>query len=260
MQKKLAVFDYHGTLLWVLPAHEIAFSNTVKEVYGVKGSMHDVYFAASTIQAVTMAIARVHGVPEQELKRKEHLILPTEEKHFARALEIKPPRVLPGVVELLELLSKSGFVLALYTGHSKKSIKIILKKTGLERFFPDRLIICASRPKPIADRKALLKDAIKKAEAMFGGFPKKSVFVFDDSGKGVQAGKDLGIVTVGVGTGPEPFEKIIKSKPTFLFKDFSSPEIVVETIGQQKHRKIGLPTRKKVQKKKNIKRNPRRIF
>jgi len=57
----LAIFDYHGTLIWALDAHDVAFQRTVKEVYGVDGSIHDVYFAASTIQDVTKAIAEAKG-------------------------------------------------------------------------------------------------------------------------------------------------------------------------------------------------------
>ena len=258
--KKLAIFDYHGTLLWALPAHEIAFSNTVNEVYKVRGSMHEVYFAASTIQGVTMAIAKFHGVPDRELKEKEHLILQTEEKHFARALELKPPKVLPGIPKLLELLTKHGFVLAIYTGDSKKSIKILLKKTGLEKFFPDNLIVCASRPKPVADRKTLLLEAIKKAEAVFGKLPKKSIFVFDDSVKGIQAGKELRITTVGVGTGPDGIKKVRASRPTYVFKDFDEAEKVVRAILKSQQRKTILLREKIKKNKKYIKRNPGRRF
>ena len=231
MQKKLAIFDYHGTLVSALENHDIAYRNTVKELFGVEGSIHDTYFAASTNQHVTIGIARARGVPERLIKQKQGLILSTYEKHFIASLQKFPPKVLSGIQELLELLVQKNFVIVLYSGDSKKTLAAILEKTGLKKYFSRELIISASsRKRPEADRKKLLAEAIRTAEKEFGRFSRENVFLFDDSARGVQAGKELGIVTVAVGTGPEGTRNLREAGPSFLFQNFRNPKRAVEKI------------------------------
>ncbi len=228
--KKLAVFDMHGTLLWALEAYEHAYTETAKELFVVNGSMHDVYFGASTIQTVTMGIAKAKGVPENVLKQKEQLILPVFEKHFEAALKRVKPRVLQGVEKLLYSLKQKDFVIALYTGDSQKTSGLLLHMAGLEKYFDRELRSCASRKKPVFDRKVLLAEVIKKTEKKHGRFPKNSVFLFDDSVKGINAGNELGIITIAVATGPDSISKLKKSKPSFLFKKFFNVEKIINAI------------------------------
>ncbi len=233
MQKKLAIFDVHGTLVFALPAWDKAYSKTVFELFRVNGSIYDAFFfAAPTIQEVSKAIAKSKGVSEKELKEKEHLILKTFEKHAINALHELPPKILLGVKELLKLLHENNFVIALYTGDSFNNSKLILKQTFLKQFFNEKLFACASDSGELSRRKTL-EEAIKKAEKKFGKFEKKNIFVFDDSTKGLNAGKELEIKTVAVNTVPEKFEKLEKCNPNYLFKDFSSPEKVFKTIFQE---------------------------
>jgi beta-phosphoglucomutase-like phosphatase (HAD superfamily) len=231
MKKKLAIFDMVGTLLWAPEVYEIAYSKTVKEVYGVNGTIYDTYFSASTIPSITMRIAQSKGISNKILKEKKSIILPTFEKHFIKVLEKIKPKVLPGIPELLELLSKKNFVFALYTGDSMKTTDALLKMTTLYKYFPVEMRSCASRKKPLINRAKLLLEAIKKAERKFGKFSKKSIYLFDDSTKGIESGKSLGIITIGV-VGTETFKELKNCNPDYLFKDFGNPKRVIEIIAK----------------------------
>ena len=225
--RKLAVFDYHGTLIWALDIHDRAFRNTVKELYGVDGSIHDVQFAASTVQSVVKGIARAGGISEEAISQKEKLILGVYEKNFANALKQGHPIILPGVQGLLRLLTEKNFILGLYSGESKNTLETILSKSGLNKYFDKKLIAYASRDAPVSNRKELLLEAIEKAKRKYGEIPYGSVFLFDDSATGICAGKELGVVTVAVSTGLDKFEKLASLKPDYLYRDFSTPEKVV---------------------------------
>lgn len=187
--------------------------------------MFDVYFAASNYLIVTKAIARKHGVSEKSLAAREHEILSTVTKHFLSALDRKEFTVLPGIPELLRELKLKGVALALYTGDSEAAIDAILKKAGLNGYFDPDLRAFGSRDPPVSSRKTLLEEVLEKSRQKHGEIPK--IFLFDDSEKGIAAGNELGLVTIGVETGPEG-ENVANAR--YVFPDFSDYQRVLEIV------------------------------
>jgi len=168
----------------------------------------------------------------ETLAEKEDRILETHEKFFAEALR-RPefrPRVLEGVNVLLDALSRRDLSLAVYSGESVKNLKRVLEYTKLLRFFKDPVIIGASREDPVHDRGQLLTETIEAARE-YDSFTDGQIYVFDDFSKAIQAGNELGLITVGVGTGPEDNDTVKRSEPSVFFEDFSSPYRVIETLG-----------------------------
>ncbi len=229
--KRLAIFDYHGTLIWALDVHNAAYRDTVKQLYGVDGSIHDAKnFAASTVQLVTKEIAKSRGVPEDVITSHYNEILPTYEKNFISLLEKMKIRVLPGIPELLKGLKDSGVAISIATGDSERTIDALLRKAKLNDYFENELKVYASIEPPITSRQELVQRAIELAEGKYRRFGNGEIFLFDDSTKGLSAGKELGLVTVGVGTGPEGYEKMLEASPDFAFKDFSNYREVIDIV------------------------------
>lgn len=179
-----------------------------------------------------MEIAKANSVTEGDARSKESKILPAYERHFERAIGQIKPRILPGVTKLLESLIQRDVKLALYSGESRRTLNIVLNKTKLDRFFEQDLIIGASRKNSVYDRKKLLQETIEKAEKRYERFSENRTFLFDDSTKGISSGNELGIVTIGVSTGPEEFEKLKTSAPTYLFRNFSNLSEVLHIMGE----------------------------
>ena len=149
---------------------------------------------------------------------------------FRKALDSdSPPRVLDGVPQLLQDLEEQQIPIALYTGESFSSVDAVLQKGQLSRYFPRNVRACASDEIP--DRTGLLRLCVEKAKAEYRtDFSNRQIFVFDDSVRGLQAGKELGLVTVGVATGPQGYESLEKEKPDHLFRDLSDYRKVLDII------------------------------
>lgn len=224
---RLALFDYHYTLAEAPVAHEAAYERTVHEKFNVHGSMKDVDSVASTIQAVVRAIAKNRGTPPDILELTSDVdILSTYHRHLESALEEYGVKILPGIPELLEELRDYQVVTAFLTGESKGTADMILQKAGLDKYFPEELRSYASTE--IGDspdqRVRLVQLAISKAERKYGKFSSGNVFLFDDSKEGAATGRELGIVTMGVGTRSGGYEKLVSYRsetghPIHLFRD-----------------------------------------
>jgi len=221
----ICIFDYHKTLAFSQKAHNLAYQNTVNEVYGVKGSLNEVNSVASTIQTVTKDIARLRGVSEKELALKESQILSVYEKNLMISLEKYLPRINSQVENFLDILLKNKFALSLYSGESLISLKYILKKINLDKYFPDYAITPASRiTNSIINRKVLLKEAVTNAKKQFKYNSQRAIFVFDDSKEGIIAANELGLISIGI---TKDKKVISESNPQLIYPDFTSFEKII---------------------------------
>ena len=101
---------------------------------------------------------------------------------------------MPGLVNLLEKLQKSGIPMAVASSSDKTIIDIILEKSGLRKYFKHAVSsgeIGKSKPEP---------DVFLHAAKLLGVAP-ENCLVFEDSKNGIKAAKAAGMVCIGYSGG-----------------------------------------------------------
>jgi len=136
-------------------------------------------------------------------------------------------RVLPGMIELLEVLAKrEEVVLALLTGNVVRGAEIKLTHYGVWHHFEFGAFADDHH-----DRNELGKFAKARALNRHGiEFPPEKIFVIGDTPRDIECGRAIGAKTVAIATGHYSFEELAEHTPDFLFRDFSETERVVECL------------------------------
>ncbi|MDP2931780.1 MAG: HAD hydrolase-like protein [Chloroflexota bacterium] len=131
---KLVIFDLDQTLVEFITVHDEAARKLFRQFFGVDARLTEIDYAGRSLTDSFAELARRKNIPNDRVKPEE--LLESYEKLFAESI----PRdaagyILPGVEELLEALSRTGHLLALYTGDSKAVATSILSATSLDRHF-----------------------------------------------------------------------------------------------------------------------------
>lgn len=231
--KKLVISDWFGTIDLSWHVFDECYRRTVKRLFGVEGSMRDdPNYVASTNTDVVSEIARRNGIPKEEISSKRDSILPAYERNFLNVLEQRKLRILPGARGLFCGLKRNGVQLALISGESRATLDALVRKAELGIYFPEGMRSCGDEA---GDRIELVRLAIERAEDKHGQFPKGGIYLLDDSVRGLKAGNSLGIVTIGVASGPTKYGELASAKPTYLFENLRNRryrEVLKTIIGK----------------------------
>ena len=182
---KAFIFDMDGVLVDSENLYKVIEKELFEEV-GVKidHEEHVAYQGCSNPVMWTL-IKQKHGLPHSH----SYLVEKTEEKvirYFNSLPAIEP---MPGVTDLLHWLESRNIRLALASSSTIEVIRIILAKTGLERFFDiiaDSTEAGAGKPDPAIFLLAQRKLAI----------PKEHCIIIEDSTNGIMAARAAGIFCI----------------------------------------------------------------
>jgi phosphoglycolate phosphatase len=135
-------------------------------------------------------------------------------------LTARPPTVLPGARDCLELLKKRGEWVGVVTGNFREEGDLKLRATGLLPHLD--VVIYADLATPA--RAALVRRAVRTARAQ--GFPHDlpEVVVVGDSVHDVTGAHSNGSVAIAVCTGTTPGACLATAKPNLLVADL--PELL----------------------------------
>lgn len=223
--QKVLLFDIDATLLKTGWAGFRALDRIFDELYGVPKATEGIQPAGKTDPLIMreMVEKRLPQLnPDQEIpKVVEHYT-----KYLAEEVEASPGfRVMPGVPELLEALSRlPHLALGLATGNLEQGAYIKLQRAGLRSYFSFGGFGSDSE-----NRTELVLAAIRRAkDHLKGEIPLDSIYVIGDTPRDILHGKEVGAKTVAVATGGSGTEELAKHDPDFLFEDFSSTRSVVQ--------------------------------
>ena len=164
---------------------------------------------------------------DKELKAvaKRYLELLPEKLHTV------PFHLLPGIKELLLLLAdREDIVLGLETGNLEPAAYMKLKKGMIDDFFSFGGFGSDSE-----NRTELIRIAIERARALnYNVIPAKNIYVIGDSPHDISAGRNLGVNTIGVGTGRIAEEKLLAEGPSYFLKDLSDIPAFLRCIRGEK--------------------------
>ncbi len=224
---KLVVFDLDQMLVDLISVHDELTHHLFQELFNVDARLGEVDFAGRSLADNFTELAKLKGVPSDVFLSKKAELLDKYDKSFH---EYVPPNaewfVLPGARALLAELKVRSHILALYTGDSPGIINSVFQATGLGSYFAS--VVHGAEAET---RGGLLRLAVARGEALarrsFGG---REVVVIGDSVRDIDAGKEIGAVTVAVATGFHTQEMLGKHDPDYVFKDLSNYRQVLAAI------------------------------
>lgn len=225
MKRKLLLFDIDGTLV-----NDASFQKGLfKEVFGIDDADFLKNYANSgkTVRTVITEILEKKGFSRKEAVHKMNYFFNELVKYYKEKIESEHSfECIPYTRELLTELKRRGHILGLVTGNIEEIAKLKLEKVGLLDFFTiggfgDSSMI----------RSELALEAIKKVKRKLKiRFDKKDIFIIGDTPSDIECGKELGVKTIAVSTGPFRMDELKMHNPDYLFNNFSDIKLVLRNI------------------------------
>jgi phosphoglycolate phosphatase len=194
---RILLFDIDGTLVSTGGAGAVAWKRAFEELYGIPADigqytdagMTDPDVGARTFEAVIGREPTPHELAQLVQRRLEHLP--------DAVAESTGYRVLPGVPERLQQLSRAGHLLGIITGNGDGAAHIKLARGDLNRWFTFGAYASAG-----LDRPGIVRQAIQRGEGMLGrDVPNTEIYVIGDTPLDISAAHANGCTAIGVATG-----------------------------------------------------------
>ena len=203
------LFDVDGTLLLTGGAAREAFARAVEERFGIADDLAGVAFAGRTEPLILADILRVHGLtlPHDDEAHFWHAVF----RHMRRALRPGRGQVLPGVVPLLDQVTREpSWIAGLLTGNMTEMARIKLAHYGLAHYF-----VFGAYGEQAPDRDALARAAVARVGARYGVPPQRCIVV-GDTEHDVACARAAGARVAAVATGGVGRERLAACAPDLL--------------------------------------------
>jgi pyrophosphatase PpaX len=203
---KAVLFDFDGTLADTLPVCFYAFRRVFKEFDNREVSDNEI---------ISMFGPSETGIIHENLSKKAS-VEGAINKYYTYYDELHNKLVenRDDILDLLRRIKSMGIKLGIVTGKARKSLEISMDKLGMNNLFD--VIITGDdveRPKPNPEG---VLSAISTL-----GLPKYQTIFVGDSNADIRAGKDAGILTIGVHWLPTVQSLNFEIIPDYMFKTTS---------------------------------------
>lgn len=224
---KLVIFDLDQTLVDVISIHDEATRELFQRFFGVEARLTEIDFAGRSLTENFAELARRKNIPEDTYRQKSRELRKAYETIFISTMPKDLSRfVLPGARELLDELSRTENIVALYTGSSPRVVEHVLQAAGLAQYF--RFTFSGTE---VDTRAEMIKLAVEKAEKLAGKkFRDKDIIIIGDSVRDIEAGKQFNALTIAVATGFHPVEELSRRKPDYLCWSLQAYEDILAII------------------------------
>jgi len=221
------VFDLDQTLVDFISVHDEATRELFRTSFGVDARLTEIDFAGRSLADNFQELARLKGIGSLRQGANMQAVVDRYERIFAAKIPEDASRhVLPGVRRLLEELSRTENLIALYTGDSRGVAEPVLAATGLERYF-----MFSVYGTDAGTRVDMVRVAIRKAREHTGReFRDGDVVIVGDSVRDVECGRQLDAVTVAVATGFHSPRQLSDAGADYVFPDLQECDRVLAAI------------------------------
>lgn len=223
--KKLILWDIDGTLIVSGRAGIFALAKAFAKQYGREPDFTNLDVSGRTDQWIARQVLEQQHIPPTS--ENIHAFLETYLELLGAELQARPGRVLPGIIDLLEIFSRHPDVAqGLLTGNLQRGARIKLEHYRVWHYFAFGAF---GDDSPL--RNDLGPHAVRRAtENHAVNFAPENIFVIGDTPHDIECGKAIGAKTIGVATGGFSVETLQSHHPTAVFADFSNPEAFVRLI------------------------------
>ncbi len=215
----LLLLDIDGTLLYARGTGRIAFSRALRATFGWEDDIAYINFSGATDLDVLRQICERHGATPKgpEIERFfGHLALELD-----AGLTATPPKVFPGVRELLRALSADGDTLiGLVTGNTGECAQIKLRHAGLHGHF-----VLGAFGHEHADRVEIARLALRRADARAAGRPLDPVVLIGDTPADIAAARAIGARAMAVATGQHDAASLRAAEADLVVESLDDPAV-----------------------------------
>jgi phosphoglycolate phosphatase len=225
-RRKLLLFDIDGTLILTGGRGRQALTAAAEAEFQkpIRSKFKD--FAGSTDRMIVLEMITNNNVQVSDADASIDRVL-------ARYLELLKPllvsadtvEVLPGVRELLEVVSRNGeFTLGLVTGNIERGARMKLNPVGLNPFFA-----FGAFGDDAIDRKLLPGIAWQRAEEIYREkFLPGNIWIIGDTPRDIDCGKSNGLRTLAVATSAWGVDELQTHQPDAALLNLSDTEGVLD--------------------------------
>ena len=225
MTKKLFLFDIDGTLLASGGAGWRALEAACVELFGTP-NLDGIEIAGRTDSSIARQLYARRGeiaTPENCARFFDCYI-----KHLTHFLPLTGGALLPGIVEMLEILkARPDCVLALLTGNLVRGAELKLSHYGLWNYFE-----LGAYADDHHDRNELGPFARARAKEKHGiEFDPENILVLGDTPHDVACARAIGAKAVAIATGRHTRDDLAACDPDLLFDDLSDVRGALRLMG-----------------------------
>lgn len=213
--RALVLFDIDGTLVRRAgPHHRAALVHGVRRVTGLDTTTEGIPVQGMLDPDILAVMMRTAGARRAAIRDAMPEILRAASRYYVRVCPDLREKVCPGVVPVLERLTRRGMLLGLVTGNLTRIGWRKLERAGLREYF--RFGAFGEMAKT---RGGLARIAIR--EALGRGWIARGVPIslVGDAPQDILAARANGIRAISVQTGITPVEELVELHPDVMLKD-----------------------------------------
>jgi phosphoglycolate phosphatase-like HAD superfamily hydrolase len=204
----------------------VAFEEGFREVYGEQVVMEGLELGGMTDRQIIVELMRVAKVPERVIQARLDQCIRVMEHRFAEVLKADEFEILPGVVGLLESLSRNPEVLmGLVTGNLETIAWGRMRKAGLARYFK-----LGGFGGEDVIRSHLVDNAVQRAVRQHGFVLANNVYVFGDTPRDVEAGHGARAIVVAVASGHYSKADLKRAGADWVIESMAEKEKVFDIL------------------------------
>jgi phosphoglycolate phosphatase-like HAD superfamily hydrolase len=212
------LFDIDGTLISSGGAGKAALEKALATEFGIDHLIEKLQLSGRTDRAITLDLFRLHAL--EETADNWRRLLDAYLRHLPGCLATHTGRVLPGIVELLQVLHpREDVVLGLLTGNIREGAKVKLGHFGLADYFA-----LGGFGDHHLDRNDVAREALAELRQQFQDrIRPEEVWVIGDTPLDIRCARAIGARVAAVCTGWHPREELAPHRPDLLLDDLSDP-------------------------------------
>ncbi len=229
------LFDIDGTLLQTGGAGNAAFAETFREIFQLTEFPEGVPFAGRSDRAIAQDIMQRGGIEPTVANWQQ--FFDDYCQRIDRVLTVCAGKVLPGVVDLLDILEKNEHAaLGLLTGNTNFGAQAKIAAYGLAGRFD-----FGGYGDQRTDRNDIALDARQAAAEFVGQETLCGSMVIGDTPADVRCGREIDAFVVAVATGSSSLNELAACKPDLLLEDLTDTDALLAEVSAAQLRCSELP-------------------
>ena len=226
----LVLFDIDGTLISTGGAGMRAFYRALREIFDIGAEPPSLRPDGKTDPLIAKELLTCFGLENQWCASVREALFSSYLNHLedemSRASNCGLIRVLPGVVDLLEMLSSQPEIrIGLVTGNLEKGAYIKLERAGLSKYFR-----FGGYGSDSEDRTALIRLGIQRGIQSVFPRPVEGAFVVGDTPLDIRHGKAAGARVIAVASARYSLHDLGLHNPDLLVPSLLSSDAIMRFL------------------------------
>lgn len=226
----LILFDIDGTLISTGGAGMRAFYRALRDTFDIDAESPALRPDGKTDPLIAKELLACFGLENQWCARVREALFSSYLSHLedemSRAGDAGLIRILPGVVDLLEMLSgQPDFCVGLVTGNLERGAHIKLERAGLNKYFR-----FGGYGSDSEDRTALIRLGIQRGILSVSPQPVEGIFVVGDTPLDIHHGKAAGAKVIAVASARYSMNDLGFHNPDLLVPSLVSSDAIIRFL------------------------------